>query len=155
MIELDKKKEIIKVAKQMMKTNQDVGEKCGRDDSRSLAFTDDAKKKAWKSHYQRLLNEEFDCNKTSFPEDNPMQVPAIRIEKEMLTEAVNRMKNDKTPGPTGMFIEMLKADGDASIDIVTDPVRAIIHGGKVPLDWQVCFIGNSFKGKGELRFEVT
>ena len=59
----NEKNDIFKVAKQMTKTSQDVvGEKCFRDDSGSLALTDDAKKKARKSHYQRLvlLNEEFD-----------------------------------------------------------------------------------------------
>lgn len=51
------------------------------DDSGPLAFTDDAKEKAWKSHYQQLLNEEFDC-KDSLPEIDPaVQGPAIRMRR--------------------------------------------------------------------------
>ena len=38
---------------------------------------------------------------------NPVQGPAIRIEKERVAEAANKMKNDKAPGPTGMVLEML------------------------------------------------
>ena len=48
-----------------------------------------------------------------------------------------------------MITEMLKAAGDVYIDIVTDVMNAIIHGRKVPSDWQVSSIVNSFKGKGE------
>ena len=72
-----------------------------------------------------------------------MQVPSIRIENEMLT---NKMKNGKSPGPTDMVVEILKAGGDTCIDIVTDLVNAIIHGVKVSLDWQVSSIFSNFKG---------
>lgn len=146
----DEKQVVFKVAKQMMKTNQDVvGEKCVRDDNGSLAFTDNAKKKAWKAHYQRLLNEEFEWNKDSLTQVDPVHGPAIRIEKEMVVEAVNKMKTGKAAGPTGVVIEMLKAGGDACIDLVTDLVNAIIHDGEIPSDWQVSSIVNCFKGKGE------
>ena len=49
-----------------------------------------------------------------------MQGSAIRIEKEMITDgkAINKMKNGKALG--GGVLEMLKAGGDACIDIVAD-----------------------------------
>ena len=57
--------DIFKIAKQMRKDNQDVvGDKYVKDDSGNLSF-DEAKKVAWKQHYERLLNEEFSWN----PED--------------------------------------------------------------------------------------
>ena len=44
----------------MRKENKDIaGEKCIRDDSGKLAYSDDEKIKAWKQHYERLLNVEF------------------------------------------------------------------------------------------------
>ena len=80
-----------------------------------------------------------------------MQSPSIRIEKEMVTDAVNKMKNGKARGPTGVVVEILKAIGDACIDIVTDLVNAIIHDGRVPSDCQVRSIVNSFKWKREAK----
>ena len=48
------------VAKHISKQNQDiVGEKCVKDDDNKLAYSDTAKKNAWKQHYQCLLNVEF------------------------------------------------------------------------------------------------
>ena len=50
-------------------------------------------------------------NKESFPEIDPVQGLAIKIEKEMLTEAVNKTKKGKTRGPTGVVVECLKLVG--------------------------------------------
>ena len=62
----DEKLAIFKVAKQMTKKNKDiVGEKCIRNDDGSLALSDVSKRQAWKSHYERLLNEEFLWDKES------------------------------------------------------------------------------------------
>ena len=47
-------------AKHISKQNQDiVGEKCVKVDDNKLAYSDTAKKNAWKQHYQCLLNVEF------------------------------------------------------------------------------------------------
>ena len=51
---------IYRIAKQMKQKHKDIaGEKCIRDDNGVLAFNEEKKKKAWKQHYQRLLNVEF------------------------------------------------------------------------------------------------
>ena len=51
----------------MKKTNQDVvGEKCIRNDEGNLASTEEKKKLAWKSHYEKLLNTEFDWDRDNF-----------------------------------------------------------------------------------------
>ena len=47
--------DIFKIAKQLRKGNQDVvGDKCVKDDSGNLTFDNEAKKVAWKQHYERL-----------------------------------------------------------------------------------------------------
>ena len=51
----DQRNEVFKIAKQMKNTNQDVvGEKCIRNDEGNLASTEEEKKLAWKSHYEKL-----------------------------------------------------------------------------------------------------
>ena len=52
--------DVYRIAKQMKWENQDVvGDMCVRNDAGALALDDDAKKKAWQEHYERLLNVEF------------------------------------------------------------------------------------------------
>ena len=64
----DEKHELFKVAKQMRKANQDVvGEQCVKDDTGTLACTVESQTEAWRSHYDRLLNIEFDWDKDSLP----------------------------------------------------------------------------------------
>ena len=48
------------IAKQMKQENKDiVGEKCIRHDNIVLAINEEEKNKAWKRHYERLLNFKF------------------------------------------------------------------------------------------------
>ena len=56
----DEKNEIVRIAKQMAKTNQDiVGEKCIRTDDGELEINEQDKVNAWKCYYEKLLNTEF------------------------------------------------------------------------------------------------
>lgn len=64
----------------------------------------------------------------------------------MVTEKVNKMMNDKAPGPIGVVVEMLKAGGNTCSDIVTDIVNAFIQSGMDPSVSQVSYTVNSFKG---------
>ena len=85
--------DIFKIAKQLRKDNQDVvGDKCVKDDSGNLSFDNEAKKVAWKQHYERLLNEEFSWN----PEDltaDPVVGPPIHIDVEMVVKANHQDEN--------------------------------------------------------------
>ena len=81
--------DIFKIAKQLRKDNQDVvGDKCVKDDSGNLSFDNEAKKVAWKQHYERLLNEEFSWN--------PVVGPPIHIDVEMVVKAITKMKTGKS-----------------------------------------------------------
>ena len=143
------KLEIYKVAKQTVKTNQDVvGEQCVRDDMGTLAYTEDAKKKAWSSHYNHLLNIEFDWDQDSLSQADPIERP-ITIEKSMVVEAINKMKKGKAPGPSDVSADMIKAGGDLSTEMVHDLISDVIKEAEIPVDWQESIIINLFKGKGD------
>ena len=104
--------DIFKIAKQLRKDNQDVvGDKCVKDDSGNLSFDNEAKKVAWKQHYERLLNEEFSWNSEDLTAD-PVVGPPIHIDVEMVMKAITKMKTGKAAGPSGIVAEMLKASGD-------------------------------------------
>ena len=100
--------DIFKIAKQLRKDNQDVvGDKCVKNDSGNLSFDNEAKKVAWKQHYERLLNEEFSWN----PEDltaDPVVGPPIHIDVEMVVKAITKMKTGEAAGPSGIVAEMLR-----------------------------------------------
>ena len=141
--------DIFKIAKQLRKDNQDVvGDKCVKDDSGNLSFDNEAKKVAWKQHYDRLLNEEFSWN----PEDltaDPIVGPPIHIDVEMVVKAITKMKTGKAAGPSGIVAEMLKASGDTGARLVADLANDMVRNGVIPSDWEDSFIINIYKGKGD------
>ena len=64
----DSKNFIFELAKRMKRKNQDiVDSKCVKNYEGYLTYNDSAKLKAWKSHYERLLNVEFMWNGNSLP----------------------------------------------------------------------------------------
>ena len=140
---------IFKIAKQLRKDIQDVvGDKCVKDDSGKLSFDNEAKKVAWKQHYERLLNEEFSWN----PEDltaDPVVGPPIHIDVEMVVKAITKMKTGKAAGPSGIVAEMLKASGDTGARLVADLANDMVRNGVIPSDWEDSFIINIYKGKGD------
>ena len=141
--------DIFKIAKQLRKDNQDVvGDKCVKDDLGNLSFDNEAKKIAWKQHYERLLNEEFSWN----PEDltaDPVVGPPIHIDVEMVVKAITKMKTGKAAGPSGIVAEMLKASGDTGARLVADLANDMVRNGVIPSDWEDSFIINIYKGKGD------
>ena len=69
--------DIFKIAKQLRKVNQDVvGDKCVKYDSGNLSIDNEAKKVAWKQHYERLLNEEFSWNPEDLTADPVVDPPS-------------------------------------------------------------------------------
>ena len=143
--------EIYKVSKQMQKSNQDVvGEQCVRDDTGTLACTEEAQKKAWHSHYNHLLNVEFDWDQDSLSQAIPVDEP-VKVEKSMVKEAICKMKDGKAAGPSGVTVEMVKAGGELSTDLVHDLISDIVNEAVIPDDWTESTIINCFKGKGDAR----
>ena len=144
------KNRIFKLAKNLKRVNADiVGEKCVRKDDGKLALSVDEKLKAWQSHYDKLLNEEFQWDPDSLSVEPPVEGPAIEITVDMVSSAISKMKNGKSPGPSGLIIEMIKAGGDSFLDELTVLINRIIYEGTVPSDWNLSFIINLFKGKGD------
>ena len=126
--------DIFKIAKQLRKDNQDVvGDKCVKDDSGNLSFDNEAKKVAWKQHYEWLLNEEFSWN----PEEltaGPVVGPPIHIDVEMVVKAITKMKTGKVAGPSGIVAEMPKASGDTGARLVADLANDMVRNGVIPSD---------------------
>jgi hypothetical protein len=130
--------------------NQDVlGEKCIKDDDGQLSLDNKAKQRAWKQHYETLLNIEFPWKHDDLSKETPIQGPPIRISQDMIEKALKKMKNGKAAGPSGIVAEMMKASGSVGTQIMSDLANAIIKEERVPEDWEESHIINCFKGKGD------
>jgi len=146
----DCQSEVFKVARQIIKANLDVvGEKCVRGDDGSLAFSDEEKKAAWRSHYMKLLNNENVWCINDLPPANPVEGPAVEVQKGMVEDAIRRMKCGKAAGPSGIVAEMLKASDECGLVAVTELINQIIYEGSVPEEWQLSTLVNLYKGKGD------
>ena len=55
--------------------------------------------------------------------------------KDVVAAAVLKMKEGKAWGPSGIVIEMVKAEGYAMQDVITDLVNMIIKKEQIPDDW--------------------
>ena len=125
--------DIFKVAKQMRRENQDVlGENCVIDDDGELSLDNKAKHRAWQQHYEKLLNTEFSWNPDHLSQEEPVQGPPIEISPAMIEKALDKMKNGKAPGPSGIVAEMMKASGKVGSQIMSDLANAIIREECVP-----------------------
>ena len=144
--------DIFKVAKQMRRENQDVlGENCVIDDDGELSLDNKAKHRAWQQHYEKLLNTEFSWNPDHLSQEEPVQGPPIEISPAMIEKALDKMKNGKAPGPSGIVAEMMKASGKVGSQIMSDLANAIIREECVPESWEESYIINCYKGKGDAR----
>ena len=142
--------DVYRLAKQMRRDNQDViGEKPVKNDAGQLSLDEEAKKEAWREHYERLLNVEFPWNPEDLSEESPVEGQSEPITLEMITKAISKMASGKAAGPSGIVAEMLKPTGEAGAVEVRDLIEDIISEGCIPTDWQESFIVNLYKGKGD------
>ena len=138
------------LAKQMRRDNQDVmGEKPVKNDEGLLSLDEDAKKEAWKEHYERLLNVKFPWNPEDLSVESPVEGPSEPITLEMITKAINKMASGKAAGPSGIVAEMLKPLEEAGAAEVRYLIEDIISEGCIPTDWQESYIVSLYKGKGD------
>ena len=67
----------------------------------------------------------------------------------MVIKALSKLKPEKAAGPSGIIIEMLKAAGSKVIEFLRDLIMAVVKHGKIPEDWEMSYILNLYKGKGD------
>ena len=59
------------------------------------------------------------------------------------------VKSGKSAGPSGIIVEMLKVAGSKGIDFLRELIISVVKHGKIPEDWEMSFILNLYKGKGD------
>ena len=77
---------------------------------------------------------ELDWDDSSLSIEPSAEGPAIKITKDMVTEAVLKMKEGKACVLSGIVIEIIKAGGAAVLDVITDMINLIIKE-QSPANW--------------------
>ena len=126
-----------------------MGEKCVRNDAGELSLSDDDKMKAWVEHYSRLLDVEFEWPSDLLPEVPPVEGPPPPVTVTHIRKALNKMKQGKAAGPSGIISEMLKAAGEEVLEELRLLAEMVFSSGEIPNDWEESLILNLYKGKGE------
>ena len=138
------------MAKQTRRQNQDIcGEMPVPNNQGELCLADSERMKAWVEHYKALLNVEFPWDEGALPDAPPVKGPPPPITDKMVTKALAKKKPGKSAGPSGIIVEMLKAAGSKGIDFLRELIKSVVKHGKIPEDWEMSFILNLYKGKGD------
>ena len=139
----DGKGRIFRIAKQMVKENQDVtGSGYVKDPDGKIVAEDERIRDVWRAYYDKLLNEEFRWDRNSLGMVEGIAGVEELISAEEVKEALHKSKSGKAAGPTGVVVEMIKAAGDLGVAWVTDVCNGIIKEGKIPDDWKMSWIVN-------------
>ena len=64
-------------------------------------------------------------------------------------KALAKMKPGKFAGPSGIHVEIVKAAGSKGIGFLRELIKSVVKHGKIPEDWEMSFILNLYKGKGD------
>ena len=78
-----------------------------KNDKGCLTYSNSAKYKAWKSHYERLINVEFLWDSDSLPDLEPKTGSPLYITEEMISKDNAKMKPGKAAEPSRMVISLI------------------------------------------------
>ena len=54
----------------------------------------------------------------------------------IVTETINKMKQGKAGGPSGVIVEMIKAGGRKTVTAISELVNLVIYEKNIPEDWK-------------------
>ena len=129
----DSRNNAFKTAKLIIADNKDIiGDPCIKNDAGCKVFSDSEKLKAWKEHYEKLLNVEFPWNADHLVWEPPIPGNAPEITEKSVTTALSGMSDGKAAGCSGVVAEMIKASGEAGISLITQLFNTIIAEKKIP-----------------------
>ena len=84
-----------------------------------------------------MRNEEFAWDRNGLTNVSPVCGSSERISAVEVDEAIGKMKQGKSAGPTGVVAEMLKAAGKTGTLWMTEVCNAVVKDGKVLLNYDI------------------
>ena len=124
------------MVKQIKKVRQDITG-CGgvRDSSGQLIRDKEKLKIVWEEYFDKLLNEEFEWDKSSLDECNGNDIICQLVTDDEVQEAMNKMKQKKAACPTGLTFDLIRYAGIGGRKWVVDIYNEVIIDGRIPEVW--------------------
>ena len=94
----------------------------------------------WKEHFHSLLNSTPIANPPEIEEGEEMDIDLTPIRKEEIVSAIRKMKNGKSEGPDSIPPEVLKANANATADILIELLQEAWDKEDIPNDWRTGYI---------------
>ena len=139
----------MRVVKQMVERNRDVGDGCIKDENGNVVMEQKDIQEVWRKHFEKVSNEEFDWERDSLDAAHAVSGPAEAITVNEVRVAIAKMKAGKAVGPSKIGAEMLSAAGEPGVLWVTDLCNVIVKEGRIPGDWTKSWLVTVYKGKGD------
>ena len=139
---------IYKVAKQMASSRRDIGEvNVIKDQTREMLIDEVKIKERWREYFSNLLNVEN--AREQLGEVPAVEGPVHEISREEVKNAIKRMKKGKSPGCSGLPIDLIKHIGESRVDMMHDILKRVWEVEQMPEEWKKSEISPIYKQKGD------
>ena len=101
-------------------------------DEGNLVTKEEDRLKAWKDHYNHFLHIEFPWESEYLAEQESVQSPARLTTGDMVSRAINSMKNSKVADSNKILVEIIRAAGPLAVTEIIKLVNLIIKEGYIP-----------------------
>jgi len=117
--------------KTIKKDGRDVeGGRCVRDTNRKLGCTEDDKKRIWKEHMEKIMNEENSWDQDT--DADMVEGPLEKVNCGKIVNAIKAMKPQKAHGPSGVTTEMISASGQVGVNVMMHLCQRVLDGKGMP-----------------------
>ena len=116
------------------RSNVPIKDKNGR-----ILQTEEEQNKRWVEHFKEILNQPEPTETFDFPEEENCQQLDVKtgiIEEDEMNKAINRLKNNKSPGTDQIPAEILKHGGPKLREKLTNLCNLCWKEQQVPEEWK-------------------
>ena len=111
--------------------------------------------KRWAEYFEELHGADPPSRELPTKDAAPLAPdPPISIDEPDLAEirkALGQLKDGKAPGVCGVYVEMLKVGGEATLRWLHTLICSAWNTGVIPTDWKRGLVVPIWKGKGDVR----
>lgn len=128
-----------------------------KDSNGNKVFQFDSVLTLWKEHFEKHLNTSFPHDENALSDldvnDNEQEIPQEEITKDEIRKSVRKMKNRKAPGFDAITSEVIKAGGEAMVNILHKIFNLALRSGKTPQDFSRMIVSPVYKKGDKLARE--
>ena len=145
----EKPNKIFKFVKFMKRDGKDAeGGKWIKGRDGRISFSQEDRRKIWKEHTERIMNEE---NAWNHKVDAAMvERPVEKVSRKEVREAIRKMKQGKAAGISEVTTKMIVAGGRIAEEVMLQLCQRVLDGKGIPDEWKTSVVVPIFKGKGDV-----